>query len=178
MTEDLAPVSRLQSLDQRITQFQQEISTLPKHIAAIEKTLDGHNRRLEADRAALAANLKDRKRHEDDIKVNEQKISKLRDQTLQAKTNEQYRAFQHEVEFCEKEVRSLEDRILELMSASEPLDQNVKKAETALKQEKQQVDAEKARARERTSADQKQMDAAQSERKEVVAAMAGPLLLL
>lgn len=171
MTEDLAPVSRLQSLDQRITQFQQEISTLPKHIAAIEKTLDGHNRRLEADRAALAANLKDRKRHEDDIKVNEQKISKLRDQTLQAKTNEQYRAFQHEVEFCEKEVRSLEDRILELMSASEPLDQNVKKAETALKQEKQQVDAEKARARERTSADQKQMDAAQSERKEVVAAM-------
>ena len=95
MTEDLAPVSRLQSLDQRIVQLQQEIAALPKHIAAIEKALDAHNRRLEVDRAALAANLKDRKRHEDDIKVNEQKISKLRDQTLQAKTNEQYRAFQH-----------------------------------------------------------------------------------
>jgi len=167
MTEDLAPVSRLQSLDQRIVQLQQEIAALPKHIAAIEKALDAHNRRLEVDRAALAANLKDRKRHEDDIKVNEQKISKLRDQTLQAKTNEQYRAFQHEVEFCEKEIRTLEDRILELMTASEPLDQNVKKAEAALKQERQQVEAEKAQARERTAEDQKQLEILQVERKEV-----------
>lgn len=171
MTEDLQPVNRLQSLDQHLTQLQQEIATLPKHIAAIEKTLEIHNRRLEADRAALAANLKDRKRHEDDVRVSEQKIARIKDQANQAKTNEQYRAFQHEIEFCEKEIRSLEDRILELMSASEPLDLNVKKAESALKEEKQQVDAETARARERTAADRKQLLALEAERKEIVAKM-------
>src|SRR5208282_6546853 len=102
--------------------------------------------RLEADKAALAANQKERKKMEDDIQMNEQKISKLRDQMLGAKTNEQYKAFQHEIEYVEKEIRKAEDRILELMSESEPLDANVKKAEVALKEEKVVVEEEKARA--------------------------------
>ncbi|HVT94366.1 MAG TPA: C4-type zinc ribbon domain-containing protein [Bryobacteraceae bacterium] len=171
MTEDLEPVSRLQSLDQRIAHLQHEIAALPKHIAAIEKTLDGHHRRLEADRAALAANLKDRKRYEEDIKLSEQKISKLRDQTQQAKTNEQFRAFQHEIEFCEKEIRSFEDRILELMTASERFDQNAKKTETAFNQQKKHVDAEKAEAREKTASHQKELNSLRAERQQIVSTM-------
>jgi predicted nucleic acid-binding Zn-ribbon protein len=85
---------------------------------------------------------------------------------LQAKTNEQYRAFQHEIEFIEKEIRKAEDRILELMSESEGLEANVKKAEAALKEERQQVEAEKTRARERTALDQSQLAEARKERDE------------
>jgi len=164
-------VSRLQSMDLRIAELEREVATLPKHIAQIEKALDSHLRRLEADRAALAANQKERKNLEDEIKVENQKISKLRDQMLGAKTNEQYRAFQHEISFCETGIRQAEDRILELMSEAEPLDGNVKKAEAALRQEKEQVDAEKARARERTAVDQKELDQLQAERKELVATL-------
>jgi predicted nucleic acid-binding Zn-ribbon protein len=83
---------------------------------------------------------------------------------LQAKTNEQYKAFQHEIEFIEKEIRQAEDRILELMTESEPLDVNVKKAEKALAEEKKQVEAEKTQARERTAADQKELDTLRQER--------------
>ena len=54
---------------------------------------------------------------------------------LEAKTNEIYRAFQNEIEFCQKEIRKPEDRILELMGESEPLEKNVKTAEAALKRE-------------------------------------------
>jgi len=169
MTADIAQVTRLQSLDMRIAELEREIATLPKHIAQIEKALDSHLRRLEADRAALAANQKERKRLEDDAKVEAQKISKLKDQMLLAKTNEQYRAFQHEINFCEEAIRKSEDRILDLMAEAEPLDINVKKAEAALKEEKQQVDAEKARARERTAVDQKQLVEFQTERKALVA---------
>jgi uncharacterized protein len=171
MTGEMEQVTRLQSLDLRIAEFEREIATLPKHIAQIEKALDSHLRRLEADRAALVANQKERKRLEDDGKVETQKISKLKDQMLGAKTNEQYRAFQHEIEFCEATIRKGEDRILDLMSEAEPLDANVKKAEVALKEEKQQVEAEKARARERTAVDQKQLDQAQGERKIIVAGL-------
>src|SRR5690348_9107800 len=153
MTADLELVSSLQTLDLKITELQREVATLPKHIAQIEKTLDGHVRRLEADRAALSANQKERKRLEDEIKVQEQKVSKLRSQMLDAKTNEQYRAFQHEIEYCETEVRKFEDRILDLMGESEPLEKNVKAAEAALKEEKQQVETEKASAREATAKD-------------------------
>lgn len=164
MHPDTHLVIQLQSLDQQITALDKEVATLPKHIATIERTLESHVRKLDADRAALAANQKDRKKLEGDIQVHEQKISKLRDQMLQAKTNEQYRAFQHEIEFVEKEVRKAEDRILDLMSESEPLEINVKKAETALKEEKHSVETEKTRARERTAADQAQLIQLRTER--------------
>src|ERR1044071_6156770 len=155
MHPDLKLVVRLQELDNRLAELAREIAALPKHVAEIEKRLISHERKLEADRAALAANLKERKKCEIDIQAQEQKISKLKDQMLQVKTNEQYRAFQSEIEFCQKEIRKSEDRILELMGESEPLDKNVKAAEGALKAEKAEVEAEKTVARERTAADQK-----------------------
>jgi predicted nucleic acid-binding Zn-ribbon protein len=155
MLPDLNLVIRLQDIDHRLADLAREIAQLPKHIAEIEKKLTAHERKLEADRAALAANQKERKNCDVTIQTQDQKISKLKDQMLLAKTNEQYRAFQNEIDFCQKEIRTAEDRILELMSESEPLDKNVKAAESALKAEKAEVEKEKAVARERTSVDEK-----------------------
>ena len=126
---------------------------------------------MEADRAALNANHTDRKKTEGEIQLQEQKISKLRGQMLDAKTNEQYRAFQHEIEFCEKEIRRAEDHILELMGESEPLDKNVKAAELALKEEKAQVEQEKQQAMARTAEDKKALDLIRQERTQAVARM-------
>src|SRR3984957_1661964 len=109
MHPDTHLVIQLQSLDQKIAALEKEVAALPKHVAAIEKTLESHVRKLEADRAALTANQKDRKKFETDIQAHQQKLSKLRDQMLQAKNNEQYRAFQHEIDYIEKEVRQAED---------------------------------------------------------------------
>jgi len=164
-------VIRLQEIDNLLGDLRREIAALPKHIAEIEKKLVSHERKLEADRAALAANQKERKKCEGDIQVQEQKISKLKDQMLQAKTNEVYRAFQNEIEFCQKEIRKSEDRILELMGESEPLEKNVKAAESALKTEKADVDAEKKQARERTQADEKSAAELETERAAIVPGM-------
>ena len=155
MLPDLKLVIRLQEIDNRLRDLAQEIAALPKHIAEIEKKLVSHERKLDADRAALTANQKERKQCDIDIQTQDQKISKLKDQMLQAKTNDQYRAFQNEIEFCQKEIRKSEDRILELMAESEPLEKNVKATEAALKAEKAEVEKEKVQARERTSADEK-----------------------
>lgn len=169
MHPDTHLVIQLQSLDQKIAALEKEVAALPKHIATIEKALESHNRKLEADRGALTANQKDRKKLEGDIQVHQQKISKLKEQMLGAKTNEQYKAFQHEIEYVEKEIRKAEDRILELMTESEPLDANVKKAEVALKQEKVVVEEEKGRARKRTAEDQGFIDQHRTQRAEIVA---------
>lgn len=171
MVEELALAVRLQSLDSKTAALELEIATLPKQLAEIEKKLEAHKRRLEADRAALAANQRDRKKLEGEIQVHEQKISKLRDQMLQAKTNEQYRAFQNEIGWCETEIRKSEDKILEFMEQSEPLEKNVKAAETDLKQQAERIEKEKERVRERIAADRKQLSEAQAERKEVVSRM-------
>jgi predicted nucleic acid-binding Zn-ribbon protein len=176
MLPDIKLAVRLQDIDTRVAEVTREILSLPKHITEIEKKLESHERKLEADRAALTANQKDRKRLEGDIQVQQQKISKLKDQMLEAKTNEQYRAFQHEIEFCEKEIRNAEDRILELMGESEPLERNVKTAEGALKQEKAQVEGEKHQARERTAGDQRELDQLQAERKSIATQISPPVL--
>ena len=172
MLPDLKLVIRLQEIDNRLAGLAREIAALPKHVAEIEKKLGSHERKLEADRAALAANQKERRKCEGDIQVQEQKVSKLKDQMMEAKTNEQYRAFQNEIDYCKKEVRKLEDRILELMGESEPLDINVKAAEVALKSEKAQVEAEKREARERTAEDQKSSSELQHERAALVSSIA------
>src|ERR1700675_2872530 len=116
MHPDTRLVSQLQAIDLRMAELEKEVAALPKHIAVIEKTLESHQRRLEADRAALTANQKDRKKLEGDVQMNEQKISKLRDQMLGAKTNEQYKAFQHEIDFAAREIRNSQARILTLLS--------------------------------------------------------------
>jgi uncharacterized protein len=168
MLSDLKLVIRLQEIDLRLRDLTREISSLPVHILEIEKKLGAHERKLDADRAALAANLKDRKKCEGDIQLQEQKISKLKGQMLEAKTNDQYRAFQNEIDFCQKEIHTAEDRILELMAESEPLDKNVRAAEASLKSEKTQVEGEKQQARERTGVDQKSAAELNAERAELV----------
>jgi predicted nucleic acid-binding Zn-ribbon protein len=176
MHPDIHLVIQLQTFDQKIAALEKEVALLPKQIAAIEKTLESHIRKLEADKAALAANQRDRKKLDGDIQMHQQKISKLRDQMLGAKTNEQYRAFQHEIEYLEKEIRTAEDRILELMAASEPLDQAVKRAETALSEEKRAVEGEKIRARERTAKDHAELKQIHGERTEAAAKLPKPLM--
>jgi predicted nucleic acid-binding Zn-ribbon protein len=167
MLQDLALALRLQALDRKIASLETEIATLPRHIAEIERRLESHTHQLESDRTALLANGRERKKLEGDIQLHEQKISKLRDQMLAVKTNEQYKAFQHEIAYIEAEIRKAEDRILDLMEQSEPLDKNVKAAEGQLKTEQKQVEDEKVRARERTAADEKELAERRRERKAV-----------
>jgi len=162
-------VIRLQEIDNRLADLAREIATLPKHIAEIEKRLTSHQRKLEADQAALSANQKERKKCESDIQAQELKISKLKDQMLLAKNNEQYRAFQSEIDFCQTTIRKAEDRILELMGESEPLDKNVKAAEASLKVEKADVEAEKHKARERTAVDRRASQELETERAAIAA---------
>src|SRR5216684_2076940 len=172
MLPDIASAVRLQEVDNRLTDLTKEIASLPKHIDEIEKKLESHQRKLDADRGALSANQKDRKKLEGDIQIQDQKISKLKDQMSHNKvTNEQYKAFQHEIGFCEAEIRRAEDRILDLMGESENLEKNVRAADVALKAEKTQVEAEKQQTRARTDADQKALDELEAAKKAIVVSM-------
>jgi predicted nucleic acid-binding Zn-ribbon protein len=171
MLPDITRAIRLQILDDRTAELTKEVATLPKHIAEIEKKLESHQRQLEHDRAQQVANQRERKRLEGEIQSQDQKISKLKTQMMEAKNNDQYKAFQHEIDFCTQEIRRHEDKILELMGEAEPLEKAVKAAEAALAVEKKQMEAEKVQARERTAVDQKEIDGLKAERARIMAAM-------
>lgn len=176
MHPDVAHALRLQALDLRATELKREIAALPKRILEIEKALESHTRRLELDRAALSANQKERKKIEGDIQLHQQKISRLRDQMMEAKTNEQYRAFQEEIKYFEDAIRKAEDRILDLMMEAETLEANVRKAEADLREEKKSVDAEKEQAKARTLADKQELKKIEAERKEAAARLSPDVL--
>ena len=167
MLHDIQAAVSMQALDKRALELTREIAMLPKHVGEIEKKLESHERKLAADKAALAANQRERKTREGEIQAQEQKISKLRDQSLQVKTNDQYRAFQHEIEFCQNEIRKAEDRILDLMGESETLAANVTVAEGALKAERAQVETEKRVARDRTDQDKAALAELEKQREEL-----------
>jgi len=176
MLADLETLVRMQGLDLRAHQLRLEIAQLPKQIFEIEKALVSHARKLEADRALLGANRLERKQKDLDIQTQQAKIAKLKDQMNSAKTNEQFKAFQNEIQYCEQEIAKHEDRVVALMEAAEPLAANVKSAEAALAEEKAQVDKQKAEATERTAADQAALAANLAERKELMVSIPNPLL--
>ena len=155
MLPDLKNLLDLQVADREITRLKDEIAALPKRVAAIEEQLAGTKAVLEKAKAAVKADDAAKRKYESSIQDSRQKISKYRDQMLDVKTNEQYKALQHEVNFAEKDIAANEDKILELMINAEAREKEVKAAEADLKAETAEIEKEKAEAREKTAEDEK-----------------------
>src|SRR5271154_7246052 len=115
MLPDIDKLLELQIADKEIRRLQEEVAALPKRVAVIEQKLAGTKAHLEKVRAAAKGDEANRKKFEATIKDLQGKITKYRDQSLDVKTNDQYKALLHEIEFAEEEIRLNEDRILEVM---------------------------------------------------------------
>ena len=157
MLPDVQNLIALQQADREILRLKEEIAALPKRVAAIEERLAGTRTLLEKAKAAVKADEAARRKYESGIQDQQQKISKYRDQSLAVKTNEQYKALLHEIQFAEQDIRAHEDKILELMVNAEVREKDVKAAETTLKAETAEIEKEKIEARQRTAEDEKQL---------------------
>jgi hypothetical protein len=155
MTSDLQSLIELQQIDSEIAALRAEVAALPKHVAAIEAKLAGSKAKVESALAAGKADEAARRKHESDIQDQQQKISKYRDQSLHVKTNDEYRALMHEIQFAEAAIAKSEDKILEIMVAADSRKEALKKAEAELKADTAENDREKEDARQRTAVDEK-----------------------
>ncbi len=164
MPTDLYLARRIQELDQRIDALTREIDGLPKHVAAIESRLASHKQELADTQAVLAENGKQRRHLEGQVGDFRRKISKLQDQMNGARTNEQFRAFQHEIQYCKDSIDGLEERILDKMEESEALEESVAKAEADLKIESAKVAADVDQARLRIESDKRGREKQQAAR--------------
>jgi len=146
MLPDIENLLKLQDVDKEIHRLQDEIAQFPKRIAAIEHQLAGTKAQLEKAQAGIKADEAARRKHETAISDLRGKISKYRDQSLDVKTNEQYKALLHEIQFAEREIAATEDKILELMLNADTRDKEVKAAQAELKAETAEIEREKEEA--------------------------------
>jgi predicted nucleic acid-binding Zn-ribbon protein len=157
MLPDIEKLLELQTADKEIRKLQDEVAALPKRMAVIERKLAGTKAHLEKVRTAAKSDEANRKKFEANIKDLQGKISKYRDQSLDVKTNDQYKALLHEIQFAEQEIRLNEDRILEVMVNVDARDKEVKAAEAELKAETAEIEKEKQEALKVTAEDQKKL---------------------
>src|SRR5712672_1986826 len=155
MLPEIENLLHLQEADKEIRRLQDEIAELPKRVAAIEHKLADTKAQRERAQTAVKADEATRRKHETTITDLRGKISKYRDQSLDVKTNDQYKALLDEIQFAEKENAATEDKILELMVNADARDKEVKAAQAELKAETAEIEKEKEEARQRTAEDEK-----------------------
>ena len=155
MLPDIENLLKLQGTDKEIRRLQDEVAEFPKRLAVIEQKLAGTKAQLEKAQAAVKADEANRRKYETAISDLRGKISKYRDQSLDVKTNDQYKALLHEIQFAEKEIAGNEDKILEGMVNADARDKEVKAAQADLKAESAAIEKEKEQARQRTAEDEK-----------------------
>jgi uncharacterized protein len=155
MLPDIENLLKLQGADKEIRRLQDEIAEFPKRLAVIEQKLAGTKAQLEKAQANAKADEAARRKYDGAITELRTKISKYRDQSLDVKTNDQYKALLHEIQFAEQEIVGNEDKILELMLNADARDKEVKAAQAELKAETDEIEKEKEQARQRTAEDEK-----------------------
>ncbi len=159
----------LQACDQDIQRLRKEIADIPLRRQQIESRLNVHREGLaQAEHRLLEA--KARIKHlEGEIEAARGHIRKFRDQQLQIKSNDGYKALEKEIATAQSGVRKMEDQELEAMEAVESAGAEVKTRHESLDKEQVRVGEELKAFEERSRGLDGELAAKEAERKALAA---------
>jgi len=163
-------------MDLRLNEVRARLASFPKKVAEIDTKVAAAKLELEHSKAAQVATVRDRRKYELDVEQWKDRVRKYKDQTSQVKTNEAYKALQHEVEMAEAEIAKAEDRLLEQMVAGEGYDRRVKSSEKALKEVETAAASQRAKIEAEKVATEKELAELQAERSRVTAVIPEDLI--
>src|SRR5436190_698531 len=178
MNSDLKQLIRLQSIDLSVQELRARVDKFPGISKALDEKLKSAQAGLDAAKERAKSNQGNRKKLESDISTLESKISKYRDQMMSVKTNEEYRALQHEIEHAQSGIRKIEDEILNFMIEAETGQSDIKLAEARLKEDQVKVSAERKQLEEENKRDLTALESYVKERKEIQASISSSDLVL
>jgi hypothetical protein len=158
----------LQNVDHRIAAVRAEMDSFPKRILEADAKLSGARTAVVAAKEASAASVSDRKKLEFDVTQWKDRARKYRDQSGAVKTNEAFKALQHEIANAEAEVAKAEDRQLEVMMAGEETERRVKHAEANLREDEGTINAERKQIQALNSAKRKDLEVLLAERERTI----------
>ncbi len=176
MHADLEHLIELQAVDATIARLHSEISALPRRIASIETKLNAAKAQIDKVKASMKTGEQAKRAHESDIQTQQQKISKYKDQSLNVKTNAEYKALLEEIRFAEEAIQKSEDKILEVMLDADTRRDELKVAENELKSETAEIEHEKEEARRITAKDEAELQKENAKRDELRKAISADTL--
>jgi len=159
----------LQRVDHLIAVLRGELDSYPKRIREADAKLNGARAAVASAKETLTNGLKERKKFELDVDQWKDRARKYRDQSGAVKTNEAYKALQHEITNAEAEVAKAEDRQLEVMMLGEESERRVRHAEANLKEAEQSIAVERKEIQSQQTEKKKQLDTALAERERALA---------
>jgi uncharacterized protein len=168
----------LQRLDQIIAASRAELDGLPKQLREADAKLNGARAAVTAAKEAQTQALTRRKKLELDVEEWKARAKKYREQSSSVKTNEAYKALQHEIANAEAEVSKAEDLVLEQMMALEDGERRVKHVEADLREAEQAIAAEKRQMQVQYGEKKKRLEGATTEREEIAKKVPEDLLTL
>jgi predicted nucleic acid-binding Zn-ribbon protein len=168
----------LQRLDSQIATLRAEIEASPKRILQADTKLTGARARVSTAKEAHAVLLVDRKKFEFEAQQWKDRARKYRDQTAAVKTNEAYKALQHEIASAEAEASKAEDRQLEIMMTAEETERRVKSAEAELKEDEKTINSEREQIKTLMLREKKVLEALTAERARAAAPIPEDVLTL
>jgi len=133
----------LQKLASAAHDAERRLADEPERERVLEARLGSARDQVAAAKERLAENQNARRAVEKDVAVHQGRLSKFREQAMAVKTNQEYHAVQKEIGFAQGEIKTLEDRILELMVEGDDLTATVKRTEGALAAEQKSVEADR-----------------------------------
>ena len=105
----------LQDRDSKRLAFEQQLSGVPREIAAVETRIAAEKAAIETAKAEWHGLESKKKMLELEIKSAEEKIAKYRTQQSQVRKNDEYQALTHEIETAEQGIGSLEEQEIGIM---------------------------------------------------------------
>jgi uncharacterized protein len=171
MLPDLERLIHLQEIESRAAIANKAIAEAPGRIAALDALLQSSTAALAAARQSLEDNKTSRRSIDKDLISAQQRQEKYKEQLMAVKTNDEYRAMQHQIEAVGAEVGQHEERVLVSMMDADEINAAIKKAEAALTAAQAKVASERAAIENEAKTHQATIAQCDAERGRIIAAM-------
>tara|TARA_Y100000992_G_scaffold151353_1_gene100937 strand:+ start:23 stop:733 length:711 start_codon:yes stop_codon:yes gene_type:complete len=176
VTHPLEAIVALQKKDLRLIRLLREVQDIPKRKDDIEQQVNGIKRKLEE-------TLEQRKKIEvkingleDETSLANDRITKYKQQQMDADTNEQYRAFVKEIGTVEEQIKEFEEQEIDFLEKLEDLKKSEQKYNNHLSEAQESISDELKELDERNNELNERLEQMKADRK-LSAEKCDPLIL-
>ena len=176
MLPEIEQLLIIQDRDQKITKLNSDIERLPLEEQQAKQRLKSVIESVNSAESEIKGNEVEISKIELDIDTRKDSITKLKNQQLETKKNEEFAAMEHSITNYQDEISKLEDSQLELMEKGEELITSLEEANDIHAKEQKVVDAELVIINERKIQFSKKIDELKSDREKIASNIDNDLL--